>query len=175
MPIVRSTYWFNWVQRDSNWVQRDSTQKTLISENRVFIQTNSQGTFLWILISVSASLASQELLGPFPKSHSPCNIFSANEGGVSASQGILTATLSAGPVHGSPGTLSGCREKGHTHKQRLLPHQGLGTDSDGVVSGRPGGKQGFGFWPGFIYPEVTSPCYLHCHLRVSLFAYQPPP
>jgi hypothetical protein len=58
-----STYWFN-------WVQRDSTQETLISENRVFIQTHSHGMFLWILMPVSATLASQELLRPSSKSRS---------------------------------------------------------------------------------------------------------
>jgi hypothetical protein len=42
--------------------------RRLIPENRVFIQTNSHGTFLWILITVSATLASQELLRPSPKS-----------------------------------------------------------------------------------------------------------
>jgi hypothetical protein len=59
---------------------RESTQYTLISENRVFIQTNSHGTFLWILMPVSTTLASQELLRPSLKSCSPCDIFSANEG-----------------------------------------------------------------------------------------------
>jgi hypothetical protein len=53
---------------------------------------------------VSATLASQELLRPSPKSPSP-----ADEGVVAASQGILTAAFSAGPVHGSPATPSGRR------------------------------------------------------------------
>jgi hypothetical protein len=62
------------------------------------------------------TLASQELLRPSPKSCSPCDIFSADEGGVAAPQGILTASFSAGPVHGSPAAPSGHWEKGHTHK-----------------------------------------------------------
>jgi hypothetical protein len=128
---VASAYWFN-------WVQRDSTQETLISENRVFIQTNSHGTFLWILMPVSATLASKELLRLSPKSRSLSNIlsdiFSAYEGGVAAPQGILTATFSAGPVHGSPATPSGCREKGHAHKWRLPLCQGLRGTPDSMVS-----------------------------------------
>jgi hypothetical protein len=46
----------------------------------------------------SATLASQELLRPSPKSRSPCDVFSADEGGIAAPQGILTAVFSAGPV-----------------------------------------------------------------------------
>jgi hypothetical protein len=38
-------------------------------------------------------------------------------GGEAVPQGILTATFSAGPVHGSPATPSGGREKGHIHKR----------------------------------------------------------
>jgi hypothetical protein len=71
---------------------------------------------------VSATLASQELLRPSPKSRS--SVFSADEGGVAASQGILTAALSAGPVHGSPATPSGHREKGHALKWWLPLPQG---------------------------------------------------
>jgi hypothetical protein len=74
---------------------------------------------------VSATLASQELLRPSPRSHSLCDVFSANEGDEAAPQGILTATFSAGPVHGSPATPSGRQEKGHTHKQWLPLCQGL--------------------------------------------------
>jgi hypothetical protein len=99
---------------------------------------------------VSATLASQELLRPSPKSRSLCDVFSADERGVSLPQGILTATFSADPVHGSPARPSGRQEKGHAHKRRLPLHQGLGTDSDSVVSDGQGGEQGFGFWPEFI-------------------------
>jgi hypothetical protein len=53
---------------------------------------------------VSTILASQELLRPSHKSLSPCDIFSANEEGVAASQGILTADFKAGPVHCSLAT-----------------------------------------------------------------------
>jgi hypothetical protein len=47
---------------------------------------------------VSATLASQGLLRPSPKSHSPCDAFWANEEGIAVPQGILTATFSAGSV-----------------------------------------------------------------------------
>jgi hypothetical protein len=106
---------------------------------------------------VSATLASWELLISSPKSCSPCEVFSVDDRGVAAPQGILTAAFSAGPVHSSPGTPSGHQKKGHTHKQQLPPHQGLRMDSDGMVSGGQGGKRGFGFQPEFIYPVVTSP------------------
>jgi hypothetical protein len=43
---------------------------------QVFIQTNLHGTFLWILMPVPATLASQELLRPSPKSHSPERLLS---------------------------------------------------------------------------------------------------
>jgi hypothetical protein len=49
-------------------------------------------------------------------------------------QGILTATFSAGPVHGSPVTPSGRGEKGHAHKQRLPLCQGLRGTPDSMVS-----------------------------------------
>jgi hypothetical protein len=61
---------------------------------------------------VSTTLASQELLRPSPKSCSPCDIFSADEGGIGAPQGIHTAAFSAGPVHGSPATPSGRQRRG---------------------------------------------------------------
>jgi hypothetical protein len=77
---------------------RESTQETLIPENRVFIQTNSHGTFLWILMPVSTTLTSQESLRPSPKSRSLSDVFSADEGDVAAPQRILTAAFSAGPV-----------------------------------------------------------------------------
>jgi hypothetical protein len=109
---------------------------------------------------VSTTLASQELLRPSPKSHSPCEVFSADEGGVSVPQGILTATFSAGPAHGPPVTPSGHWEKGQARKRQLPLHQGLWTDSDSMVSDGQGGEQGFGFWPEFIYPMVTSPLLL---------------
>jgi hypothetical protein len=48
--------------------------------------------------AVSATLASQGLLRPSPKSRSPCNVFSADEGGLAVPQGVLTAAFSAGPV-----------------------------------------------------------------------------
>jgi hypothetical protein len=124
------------------------------------MQTNSHGTFLWILMPVSATLSSQELLRPSPKSCSLCEVFSADEGGISVSQQILTAAFSAGPVHSSPVTPSGHREKGHIHKRQLPPCQGLGMDSDSMVSNGQGGKQGFGFWPEFMYHVVTSPILL---------------
>jgi hypothetical protein len=38
------------------------------------------------------------LLRPSPKSRSPCDAFSADEGGIAVPQGILTAMFSAGPV-----------------------------------------------------------------------------
>jgi hypothetical protein len=75
-----------------------------------------------------------------PKSRLPCDIFSADEGGVSVPQGILTAAFSAGPVHSSPATPSGHQEKGHAHKWWLPPRQGLGIDSDGMVSSGRGGE-----------------------------------
>jgi hypothetical protein len=50
-----------------------------------------------ILMPVSATLVSQRLLRPSPKSCSPCVTFSADEGGVAVPQGILTA-FSAGSV-----------------------------------------------------------------------------
>jgi hypothetical protein len=164
---VVSAYWFN-------WVQRDSTQETLISENRVFIQTHSHGIFLWILRPVPATLASQESLRPSPKSRSPCDIFSVDGGGVTVPQGILTAAFSAGPVHGSPGTPSGHREKGHAQKQQLPLHQGLGWT---LTAWSPMGEEaskalGSGlslftmWWPHHF-------CYSHCHLRVGLFSCQP--
>jgi hypothetical protein len=106
------------------------------------------------------TIASQKLLRPSPKSRSPCNIFSTNEGGVSAPQGILTAAFRAGPVHGSLVTHTDLREKGHAHKRWLPPCQGLRTDSDSMVSNGQGNEQGFGFWPEFIYPVVTSPLLL---------------
>jgi hypothetical protein len=87
------------------------------------------------LMPVSATLASQELLRPSPKSRSLWDVFSANEGVISMPQGILTAAFSAGSVHSSLVTPSGHQEKGHAHKWRLPPCQGLRTDSDGVVSG----------------------------------------
>jgi hypothetical protein len=150
---MTSAYWFN-------WVQRDGTQETLISENRALIQTHSHGTFLWILMPVSVTLASQELLTPSPKFHSLCDIFSADEEGIAVPQGILTAAFSAGPVHGSLATPSGHQEKRHAHKRRLPLRQGLRTDCDSMVSGGLGGQRGFGFWPEFIYPVVTSPLLL---------------
>jgi hypothetical protein len=45
---------------------------------------------------VSATLAS--FTQTSPKSRSPCDAFSADEGGVAVPQRILTATFSAGPV-----------------------------------------------------------------------------
>jgi hypothetical protein len=79
-------------------------------------------------------LASQELLRPSPKSRSPCNVFSANEGGIAVPQEILTASFSAGSVHRA--TPSGHGKKGHAHKQRLHPHprQGLRRTPDSMVS-----------------------------------------
>jgi hypothetical protein len=47
---------------------------------------------------VSVTLASQELLRPYPKSCSPWEVFSADEGGIAVPQGILTAAFNAGPV-----------------------------------------------------------------------------
>jgi hypothetical protein len=79
---------------------------------------------------VSATLASQ-FTQTFPQAFF---VFSANDGGVAMPQGILTAAFSAGPVHGSPATPSGRREKGHAHKLRLPPRQGLGGTPDSVVS-----------------------------------------
>jgi hypothetical protein len=151
---VASTCWFN-------WVQRDSIQETLISENRVFIQTNSHGTFLWILMPVSSTLASQELLRLAPKSRSPWAIFSADEGGIAAPQGILTATFSAGLVSRfTSNSQWSLGEGAHAHKWQLPLCHGLGQTPDSVVSNGQGGKQGFGFWPEFIYPVVTSPLLL---------------
>jgi hypothetical protein len=83
---------------------------------------------------VSTTVASQELLRLSPKSHSPCDVFSANEGGVAAPQGILTATFSAGPVHGSLATPSGRQEEVHAHKQWLPLRQGPRWTPDNVVS-----------------------------------------
>jgi hypothetical protein len=102
--------------------------------------------------AVSATLASQELLRPSPKSHSPCDVFSADEGGIAHPRGF-----SQPPCSQFTGGINGRGEKGHAHKWQLPPHQGLGMDSDGVVSGGQGGERGFGFWPEFIYPVVTSP------------------
>jgi hypothetical protein len=62
--------------------------------------------------------------------------------------------------HGSPAKPSGHQEKGHTDKRRLPRHQSIGVDSDSLVSDGQGGEQGFGFWPEFIYPVVTSPLLL---------------
>jgi hypothetical protein len=62
----------------------------------------------------------------FPQVSLSATVFSADEGGVAAPQGILTATFSAGPVHGSLVTPSGHQEKGHAHKQWLPLCQGLG-------------------------------------------------
>jgi hypothetical protein len=83
---------------------------------------------------VSATLASQELLRPSPKSCSLCDIFLANEWGIAVPQGILTAAFSAGPVHGSPATPSGCREKGHAQKWQLPLCHGLRGTPDSMVS-----------------------------------------
>jgi hypothetical protein len=65
---------------------------------QIFVQTHSHGTFLWVLMPVSVTLASQELLRPSPKSRSPCDVFSANEGDEVVPQGILTAAFSTDPV-----------------------------------------------------------------------------
>jgi hypothetical protein len=55
-------------------------------------------------------------------------------GGIVAPQGILTATYSAGPVHGSLEIPSGHREKGYTHKRQLPQCQGLRGTPDSMVS-----------------------------------------
>jgi hypothetical protein len=95
----------------------------------------------------------------FPQVFSPCNIFSAVEGGISVPQGISQPPSLQVQFHSSPATPSG-HQKGHAHKWRLPLHQGLWTHSDSIVSDGRGGKQGFGFWPEFIYPVVTSPLLL---------------
>jgi hypothetical protein len=92
------------------------------------------GTFLWILMPVSTTLASQELLRPSPKSCSLCAIFSAPEWGIAVPQGILTTAFSAGPVHGSLGTPSGHQEKGHAHMWQLPLCQSLRGTPDSTVS-----------------------------------------
>jgi hypothetical protein len=66
-------------------------------------------------------------------------------------QEVLTAAFSAGPVHSSPATSSGRREMGQAHKRRLPPRQGLGTDSDSMVSDGQGGE----LW---VLVSVYIPC-----------------
>jgi hypothetical protein len=147
-----SAYWFN-------SVQRDSTQETLISENRVFIQTNSHGTFLWILMPVCATLASQELLRHSP-SLTHCVTSSQLVGGISVPQGILTASFSAGSVSGFTGDTQWWSREGVCSQAAPATTSGSRMDSDSVVSDGWGGEQGFGFWPEFIYTVVTSPLLL---------------
>jgi hypothetical protein len=122
-----------------------------------FVPTHSHGTFLWILRPVSATLASQATQ-TFPKSHSPCDVFSADEG-ESCISGSSQQPSGQVQFHGSLATPSGRWKKGHAHKWQLPPHQGLGTDSDGVVSGGQGGE--WGFWvPAWVYipgGDLTTP------------------
>jgi hypothetical protein len=158
-------FWFN-------WVQRDSTQETLISENRILIQTNPHDTFLWILMPVSTTLASQELLKPSPKSCLPC----LSQWGGMYLRPRWSSQLPSLQVqfHGSPATSSVCQEKGHAHKWQLPPRQGLRQT---LTMWSPMGKEaskalGSGlslytlWWPHHY-------CYLHCHLRVGVQACQP--
>jgi hypothetical protein len=93
--------------------------------------------------------------------------------GIAVPQGILTATFSAGPVHGSPGMPSGCREKGHAHKWLLPLYQGLEGDSDSMVSDGKEVSKALGsslslynLWWSHHF------CYPDCHLRFGLLAYQ---
>jgi hypothetical protein len=146
MPTVASTYW-------SNWVRRVSTQETLFFREQVFIQTNSHGTFPWILIPVSATLANQGLLRPSPKSCSVCQ-----RGGVKlCPRGSLQPSAVQVQFCGLLATPGGHWKKGHADKWRLPLHQDLRMNSDGAVSGGWGGKRGLGFWPEFIYLVVTLP------------------
>jgi hypothetical protein len=140
---------------------RESTQETLISENSVFIQTNSCGTFLWILMPVSATLASQDLLRPSPKSPHRVTSSQLVRGVYLHPRGSSQLPSVQVQFHGSPATPSGHWEKGHAHKWWLPLHQGLGMNSDSVVvSDGQEGEQGFGLWPEFICPVVTSPLLL---------------
>jgi hypothetical protein len=70
------------------------------------------------------TLASEELLRPSLKSHSPSDIFSVNGGSIAAPQAILTAAFSAGPVQGSPATPSGRWEKGAGSQVVAIPTSG---------------------------------------------------
>jgi hypothetical protein len=109
---------------------------------------------------VSATLASQELLRLSPKSRSPRDVFSANEGGgVAAPQGILTA-FSAGPGHGSLATPSGPWGEGTCSQTAAASTSESQGDSRQHGLRWQGDKQGLGFWPEFIYPVVTSPLLL---------------
>jgi hypothetical protein len=149
-----SAYWFS-------LVQTDSTQETLISENRVFIQANSHGTFLWILMPVSTTLASQGLLRPSPKSCSPCNIFSAN----SCTPGDPHNRLQGRSSSQFTGNTQWSLGEGACSQVAAAYTSGSRVDSDSMVSDGQGGEQGFGFWPEFIHPVVTSPLLLS---RLSL-------
>jgi hypothetical protein len=103
---------------------------------------------------VSATLASQELLRPSPKSPSP-----ADEGVVAASQGILTAAFSAGPVHSSLATPSGHRRRGTLTSSGCL----YVRVSGGLLTAwSPMSIKLARLWvlASLIYPVVTSPLLL---------------
>jgi hypothetical protein len=113
------------------------------------------------------------LLRPSPKSRSPWDAFSAHEGGVAVPQGILTAAFSVGPVLRFAGnTQWSLGEGARSHAEGTSTSE----SQDGLWlcglhwARRQARFLGSGlslytwWWP-------HHPCYRHCHLRFSLFAY----
>jgi hypothetical protein len=135
---------------------------------------------------VSSTLASQELLRPSPKSCSPCKVFSANEGGTSVPQGILTAAFqcrSSFTVHwwhpvviGRRGTLTsgGClhvRDSGRT----LTVWSLISEEAREVLgSGLSLYTQWWSHHPVICIVTLGLAClHISHHLRFCLLAYQP--
>jgi hypothetical protein len=127
---VASTYWFN-------QVQINSTQETLISEGRSSFKhihrALSCGSLGLSLLPWPAGLPrpSPALAHLAPPSQ-PMRVVKLRPRGSSGPPAVQVQ------FRGSPATPSGHREKGHAHKWRLPPRQGLGIDSAGMVSCRRG-------------------------------------
>jgi hypothetical protein len=163
---VVSAYWFN-------WVQKDGTQETLISENRVFIQANSHGTFLWILMPVSTTLASRELLRPSPKPRSPCHVFLADEGVCSCAPGDPHSCLQCRSSSRFTRDTQWSSGEGARSQAVAASVSGSWGTPDSMVSDVKKASKALGsglslytlWWHHHF-------CYPHCHLRVGLLAYQ---
>jgi hypothetical protein len=153
--IVASPYWFN-------WVQRDSTQETLISYFR------------------EQSFYSNKFTQHFPMDPNACLYYPSQPG---VTQTFPQVSLTMRYLLSQWGGHSCTPGDPHSHLQCRASSQftgdtqwssGEGACSQAAAASMSGSQgdswqhdlwcqrveQGFGFWPEFIYPVVTSPLLL---------------
>jgi hypothetical protein len=97
----------------------------------------------------------------FPKVSLTMDVFSANEGVIAVPQGILTADFGSGPRF--TGDTQWSSGEGACSQAVAASTSGYPLGGGGTLtawSRCQGGEQGFGFWPEFICPVVTSPLLL---------------